>query len=168
MKVSIFRIKKKYSKNYIFLVCFTDSNAEEPFLTKSPAELLTDTTSSHNIDMLFGYNSGEIYLWISDVVYNPELLNTFYDTFSLNLFWNRPIKYDANSKNYQKMLHEIRDFYFPDGIGIEALSEYSQLFNDIWFSLGIDRSAKLEVKKSLNNNIFFYRYVLYVLRIFYF
>lgn len=111
--------------------------------------------------MLFGYNSGEIYLWISDVVFNPELLNKFYDTFALNLFWNQPIKYDENSTEYEKMLHEIRDFYFPNGIDTDAVIQYSQLFTDLWFSLGIDQSAKLEVQKSVDNNIFFYRYIIF-------
>lgn len=104
-----------------------------------------------------GYNYAEILLWMADVMYSPDLLRPFNETFQLDLHWNRPIVYDGDSATYGKVLEQIRRFYFPGGVvGNETLREYGELFSDLTFVLAVDRTAKYEAKRGLSK-IYFYR-----------
>lgn len=133
-----------------------DPSAVNPFIIQSADSQLREN-SQHKIDMLFGYNYAEILLWMADVMYVPDLLRPFNETFQLDLHWNRPIVYDAESATYGKVLQEIRQFYFPDGVvGQESLQGYAELFSDLSFVLAVDRAAKYEAKRG-DSSIYIYR-----------
>lgn len=129
-------------------------NAKKPFMQMSAEDILKNKFD-HKIETMFGITSDEMMFLVADELNDPNLLETFDQTFELQLTNNKmDTRYDT--EEYKQFTKEIRDFYFGEDVQVsnETLREYTDLLSDLFMVHGIDKSAKAHSK----GKSFYYRF----------
>lgn len=86
---------------------------------------------------------------------HPDGLKTFDDRFEIQL----PLKelnYSYFSDEYNEMVTDIRKYYFGDKlINRDTLAQFVKLLTDVFFIYGIDKSAKIQAKRSTGKTFYY-------------
>lgn len=137
-----------------------DASALEPFLVFNPTHPLFRNSFDQDINVMLGYTTSESLFYNSVDCNHPDLLDNFNKNFAIvlpSIYFNR----DYNSTNYRRAAAKIRDYYFPNGIAVNAnrdsIQSFVELMSNVFQNYPIDRRARLLANHS-RAKVFFYRF----------
>lgn len=118
---------------------------EDAVLTKYPEETDIDI----NIPVMIGFNSREVLEINSRYIRMPQFL-TYADRDFLMIFPKKTdYHFQINDEAYNKMIQEIKDFYFSEGyVKMSKPGEYHNYIGDIFSVYPIDNTVKYFTNRS--------------------
>lgn len=143
-----------------WLPVLENSKALQPFLQKTPAELMLMKSYNTHINVMTGFTTAESLFFNAPNCLNPSTLNNLNENFQIELpsmYFNR--KY--NTDEYRKVAQIIRNYYFPNGTAVNAnkqtIHSYEKMMTHVYEIYQIDQRVKLLARRT-EGNTFYYRF----------
>lgn len=133
-----------------------DKNALQPFLQKSPEEIILNRSFTSKVDIMFGTTSSDMLASLSPFLNN----NTLLDIANIRMEFPFPDIYfiqNYTSPEYRRAVNEIRKFYFGRGgrINNKTIDRFENLCSDINVNVMLDKSVRASAVNPLSKTFYY-------------